>query len=195
MRPIPILVALALVVAGTAWFVTRTPIADEPAQMPAQPSNAIAAPALEHGVALADPRDVEARAARYDAPPPTPVATPPEAPPAEVLASAPQSVEAMMIERKLVAKRLNDLSLPLLQAKLDSGDAEFLGAELNYHSRSGDNQLVFAIHMEQDRGAYRTVITREERPDIYVLKDRMLELDSAIRAIERKAAEAALATK
>lgn len=195
MKPIPILVALALVVAGTVWFVTRTPVADEHAQMPAQPADAMAAPAGEREVALADPRDVEVRAARDDVPAPTPVATPSEAPPAEVFASAPQSLEAMMIERKVVAERLNNLSLPLFEEKYLAGDTEFLGLEMNYHSRSDDNQLVFALQMKQERGAYRTVITREERPDIYVLKDRMLELDSAIRAIERKVAEAALATK
>ena len=195
MKPIPILVALALVVAGTVWFVTRTPVADEPAPMPAQPATAMAAPAVEREVALADPPDVEARAARDDVPPPTPVATPAEAPPTEPVASEPQSLEAMMIERRVVADRLSKLSLPLFEEKYLAGDTEFLGPEMNYHSRSDDNQLVFALQMKQERGAYRTVITREERPDLYVLKDRMLELDRAIRDIEVKAAEAALATK
>lgn len=195
MKPIPILVALALVVAGTVWFVTRTPVANEPAPMPARPADAIAAPAVERELALSDPPDVEVRAARDDVPAPTPVATPSEAPLTEPVASAPQSLEAMMIERKVVADRLHKLSLPLFEEKYLAGDTEFLGPEMNYHSRSDDNQLVFALQMKQERGAYRTVLSREEHPDLYVLKDRMLELDGAIRAIERRVAEAALATK
>ncbi len=193
MKPISILVALALVVAGSVWFVTRAPIAQEPAQPPA----AVAPSAEEREVSLADPRDVEVRAASAsdDVPQSTSVAKSPETPPNEAVANAPQSLESMMVERKVVSDRLNELSLPLIQEKFDSGDTEFIGPELNYNSRGEDNQLVFTIKMVPDRGTYRTVITREERPDLYVLKDRIAELARAIRDIEYKAAEAALATK
>lgn len=85
---------------------------------------------------------------------------------------------------------LNELTAPLLSQQVEDGSAEFLGPSASYTTRKGDNATIFAIYTVPDRGTFRSSISRESRPDLYQLKDELLDLELRIDGLQRKLAQA-----
>lgn len=97
-------------------------------------------------------------------------------------------LEILTQERDRTYRLLDELSAPILKARLDAGTAEFVSTESKYSGRKGDSTEVFAVFMVPNKGTFRASVSREERPDLYVLKDQLLELNSLVRKAEQSLA-------
>lgn len=193
MRPLLPIVALVCVVAA-AWLYLRSPSgAEGPVEPAVSVTAALDLTQSDETGSLERPVDPIPREA-------TALPTAPSVPEPELVVSpsvsptpiTPDAIELLQLEQDRLRKTLGEISTPILQRKFENGEATFLHAEQSYKGGKNDNAEIFMIHMDPNRGTFRTDITRAERPDLYVMKDRANAIKVEIGTIERERALAAI---
>lgn len=196
MRQLVLLAALVLAV-GAAWFYLRTPSARVPSVEPLAPEVArVDAPRVTEGADLVRPDEPAPRVEPVL--PPAPAKAEPQpamTEPVPPVAVTPDALELLTLEEERLRKTLSELATPILQRKFENGEAVYVGDKQSYQATKADNALIYSVHMVPEGGTFRSEITRAERPDLYVMKDRMLAINAEIATIQRERALASAAAK
>lgn len=102
---------------------------------------------------------------------------------------AAMEVGDLMNERAILEVRLSGLSEPELEKRFEAGATEQVSFEREYKVTKEDLSSICSIRMVNGRGTFRTVLPRDEYPEMYELKDKILSLTSLI---EKRSKEMAL---
>ncbi|MFN0008961.1 MAG: hypothetical protein ACKVXR_13750 [Planctomycetota bacterium] len=135
---------------------------------------------------------------------------PPEVKPDEVTAAPPSdpgdpltlpesSVDEMTRKLEAIRALLGERSTPILIEQFQAGIAEQVSKDNTWRSGSdpeAERTEIFGIHSSPNRvGTYKTVLLREQYPELYVLKDKTLRLDERIDAEKRRIRQVAAPPK
>lgn len=184
MKTLPLLLAAVVLALGLAWWWRAEDPRDDAAIAPATATPAVEArtPVLQSPPQLQRSQVPDQPAKPAPAKVPAPVALPatPGVPSYEQW-----TLEDLIRERKTLGDTLTESTQPLLDAEIDAGRAEFLGEPgTPYPSRPGDNGEIFSVVSIPDRGVYRPSLARDQHPDLYALKDRLVRVNQLVRARE-----------
>ena len=98
--------------------------------------------------------------------------------------------EQMRRKRDAIANFLDQRSQPILAQRFENGLFEHVsdGTVWNGNDPEAERTEIYAVRMVPDRGIDRTVLPRDEFPELYDLKDDTLRLDERISAEEMRLA-------
>jgi hypothetical protein len=103
----------------------------------------------------------------------------------------------MKVKREAIQDTLGLRSQPIIMQRFKDGLSEHLSDEHTWSGGTSDSERaeIFGIQMVRDGGTDRTVLPREQYPELYALKDETLRLDALISAEEVRVAMEAAAAK
>ena len=106
------------------------------------------------------------------------------------------TLEDMTRKREAIQHLLNDRAQPFLHQRFQDGLSDHVSDEQKWSGIEPETERaqIYGILMTPGRGTDRTVLPRDEYPELYALKDETLRLDKLIRAEQNKRAEQAVAT-
>jgi len=84
--------------------------------------------------------------------------------------------EVLKNEAIALGAELDRLAAPFLKERFDSGIAELVSTETEYRPTDEEMREVMGVRMRSGRGTWRAVLPRNEFPELYEIKDKILWL-------------------
>jgi len=91
------------------------------------------------------------------------------------------SVGQLLAASAALRAEVEEKSGPIIDSMHAAGHSEYLGPETVYEGRPNDNEAIFRVYMEQNKGTYRMELPRTHYPELYTLKARALWLEELAR--------------